>query len=93
MQKNLQYLLDCADVQQQELNNYQYWQRSVAREQVKIQGWLTKRVSCNYDWIEEKNSCLCGRDKKTKFVPRRDKILYLRMKSTHCSRFLLSLAV
>ncbi|KAI8876290.1 hypothetical protein K501DRAFT_288967 [Backusella circina FSU 941] len=43
MQKNLQYLLDCADVQQQELNNYQYWQRSVAREQVKIQGWLTKR--------------------------------------------------
>ncbi|CDH51145.1 eukaryotic translation initiation factor 3subunit [Lichtheimia corymbifera JMRC:FSU:9682] len=43
MQKNLEYLLDCSDVQQQELNNYQYWQRSVAREQVKIQAWLTKR--------------------------------------------------
>lgn len=46
MQKNLEYLLDCSDVQQQELNNYQYWQRSVAREQAKIQAWLTKRVSC-----------------------------------------------
>lgn len=45
MQKNLEYLLDCSDVQQQELNNYQYWQRSVAREQTKIQTWLTKRVS------------------------------------------------
>ncbi|KAI9490235.1 hypothetical protein BDB00DRAFT_563549 [Zychaea mexicana] len=43
MQKNLEYLLDCSDVQQQELNNYQYWQRSVAREQAKIQSWLTKR--------------------------------------------------
>ncbi|KAI8146613.1 hypothetical protein BJV82DRAFT_599188 [Fennellomyces sp. T-0311] len=43
MQKNLEYLLDCSDVQQQELNNYQYWQRSVAREQTKIQAWLTKR--------------------------------------------------
>jgi translation initiation factor 3 subunit H len=54
MQKNLEYLLDCADVQQQELNNYQYWQRSVAREQVKMQAWLTKRVSCivyNYGWL------------------------------------------
>ncbi|KAI8889873.1 hypothetical protein K501DRAFT_328989 [Backusella circina FSU 941] len=47
MQKNLQYLLDCADVQQQELNNYQYWQRSVAREQVKMQAWLTKRKQEN----------------------------------------------
>jgi translation initiation factor 3 subunit H len=45
MQKNLQYLLDCADVQQQEQNNYQYWQRSVAREQGKMQAWLAKRVS------------------------------------------------
>ncbi|KAI9248209.1 hypothetical protein BDA99DRAFT_470719 [Phascolomyces articulosus] len=43
MQKNLEYLLDCSDVQQQELNNYQYWQRSVAREQTKMQAWLTKR--------------------------------------------------
>ncbi|CAO3616100.1 unnamed protein product [Cunninghamella echinulata] len=43
MQKNLQYLLDCSDAQQQEQNNYQYWQRSVAREQAKMQGWLTKR--------------------------------------------------
>jgi translation initiation factor 3 subunit H len=48
MQKNLEYLLDCADVQQQELNNYQYWQRSVAREQVKMQAWLAKRVSVVY---------------------------------------------
>ncbi|CAO3608524.1 unnamed protein product [Cunninghamella blakesleeana] len=45
MQKNLQYLLDCSDAQQQEQNNYQYWQRSVAREQAKMQAWLTRRVS------------------------------------------------
>ncbi|KAI8364778.1 uncharacterized protein BYT42DRAFT_541425 [Radiomyces spectabilis] len=43
MQKNLEYLLECSDVQQQEQNNYQYWQRSVAREQAKMQAWLTKR--------------------------------------------------
>ncbi|KAI9480396.1 MAG: hypothetical protein EXX96DRAFT_479925 [Benjaminiella poitrasii] len=47
MQKNLQYLLDCADVQQQEQNNYQYWQRSVAREQGRMQAWLTKRKQEN----------------------------------------------
>lgn len=45
MQKNLQYLLDCSDAQQQEQNNYQYWQRSVAREQAKMQAWLTRRVN------------------------------------------------
>lgn len=52
MQKNLEYLLFCSDVQQQEVNNYQYWQRSVAREQAKMQAWLTKRVSfCIYDRV------------------------------------------
>jgi translation initiation factor 3 subunit H len=40
--------LDCADVQQQEQNNYQYWQRSVAREQAKMQAWLAKRVSSGF---------------------------------------------
>ncbi|KAI8342072.1 hypothetical protein BC941DRAFT_415291 [Chlamydoabsidia padenii] len=47
MQKNLQYLLDCSDAQQQEQNNYQYWQRSVAREQTKMQAWLTRRKQEN----------------------------------------------
>ncbi|KAI7905381.1 eukaryotic translation initiation factor 3 subunit H [Cokeromyces recurvatus] len=47
MQKNLQYLLDCADVHQQEQNNYQYWQRTVAREQGKMQAWLAKRKQEN----------------------------------------------
>ncbi|ORY99098.1 hypothetical protein BCR43DRAFT_471680 [Syncephalastrum racemosum] len=53
MQKNLEYLLDCSDVQQQELNNYQYWQRSVAREQTKIQTWLTKRRQENAVRVEK----------------------------------------
>ncbi|KAI8984715.1 hypothetical protein BDF20DRAFT_861343 [Mycotypha africana] len=53
MQKNLQYLLDCTDVQQQEQNNYQYWQRSVAREQAKIQGWLNKRRQENAQRAEK----------------------------------------
>ncbi|KAI7896188.1 uncharacterized protein EV154DRAFT_598480 [Mucor mucedo] len=53
MQKNLQYLLDCADVQQQEQNNYQYWQRSVAREQTKMQAWLTKRKQENAHRVEK----------------------------------------
>lgn len=56
MQKNLQYLLDCADVQQQEQNNYQYWQRSVAREQAKMQAWLAKRVS--FSICEGENVCV-----------------------------------
>ncbi|ORX49527.1 hypothetical protein DM01DRAFT_1325730 [Hesseltinella vesiculosa] len=47
MQKNLQYLLECSDAQQQEQNNYQYWQRSVAREQAKMQAWLSKRKQEN----------------------------------------------
>ncbi|KAI9029878.1 hypothetical protein CLU79DRAFT_695070 [Phycomyces nitens] len=47
MQKNLEYLLDCSDLQQQEQNNYQYWQRSMAREQTKMQTWLTKRKQEN----------------------------------------------
>ncbi|KAG2223411.1 hypothetical protein INT45_001717 [Circinella minor] len=53
MQKNLEYLLDCSDVQQQELNNYQYWQRSVAREQTKMQAWLTKRRQENQIRVEK----------------------------------------
>jgi translation initiation factor 3 subunit H len=53
MQKNLQYLLDCADVQQQEQNNYQYWQRSVAREQAKMQAWLAKRKQENAQRVEK----------------------------------------
>ncbi|KAG0170233.1 hypothetical protein DFQ28_005049 [Apophysomyces sp. BC1034] len=47
MQKNLEYLLDCSDMQQQEQNSYQYWQKSVAREQSKMQAWLTKRKQEN----------------------------------------------
>lgn len=53
MQKNLEYLLECSDVQQQELNNYQYWQRSVAREQSKMQAWLAKRVR-RWDVVQRK---------------------------------------
>ncbi|CAO3596424.1 unnamed protein product [Absidia cylindrospora] len=53
MQKNLQYLLDCSDAQQQEQNNYQYWQRSVAREQTKMQAWLTKRKQENVQRVAQ----------------------------------------
>ncbi|OZJ05108.1 hypothetical protein BZG36_01402 [Bifiguratus adelaidae] len=47
MEKNLENLLDCADAQQQETNNYMYWQRSVAREQAKLQSALQKRRAEN----------------------------------------------
>ncbi|CAO3592431.1 unnamed protein product [Absidia cylindrospora] len=53
MQKNLQYLLDCSDAQQQEQNNYQYWQRSVAREQIKMQAWLTRRKQENVQRVAQ----------------------------------------
>lgn len=98
MQKNLEYLLDCSDVQQQELNNYQYWQRSVAREQVKIQAWLTKRVS----WDLQQERRVGGglywiyfhyRDKRMLFVLKRDRHPCLRMRSIHCSSFPLNQAV
>lgn len=44
MEKNLEDLLDCTEAQHQEQNNYMYWQRSVAREQAKVQQFLIKRV-------------------------------------------------
>ncbi|ORE05706.1 hypothetical protein BCV72DRAFT_134022 [Rhizopus microsporus var. microsporus] len=53
MQKNLQYLLDCAELQQQEQYNHQYWKKAVAREQGKMQAWLTKRKQENAERIEK----------------------------------------
>jgi hypothetical protein len=65
MQKNLENLIDCADAQQQEHNNHQYWQRSVAREQTKIQAWLTKRV-CTIELNGARNES-SGMNTKSKF--------------------------
>ncbi|KAG1451608.1 hypothetical protein G6F56_008043 [Rhizopus delemar] len=39
MQKNLQYLLDCTELQQQEQYSHQYWKKAVSREQAKMQSW------------------------------------------------------
>jgi len=47
MEKNLEDLLDCTEAQHQEQNNYMYWQRSVAREQAKVQQFLQKRKAEN----------------------------------------------
>lgn len=47
MEKNLEFLLDSVDEYNSEQSNLAYWQRSVAREQAKIQGFLSKRRAEN----------------------------------------------
>jgi translation initiation factor 3 subunit H len=47
LEKNLDDLLDCSEAQHQEQNNWQYWQRSVGREQAKIQQYLQKKKQEN----------------------------------------------
>ncbi|RUS25138.1 hypothetical protein BC938DRAFT_472579, partial [Jimgerdemannia flammicorona] len=53
MEKNLEDLLDCTEAQHQEQNNYMYWQRSVAREQAKVQQFLVKRKAENAHRISQ----------------------------------------
>ncbi|EIE77692.1 hypothetical protein G6F46_001652 [Rhizopus delemar] len=53
MQKNLQYLLDCTELQQQEQYSHQYWKKAVAREQAKMQSWLTARKQENAERAEK----------------------------------------
>ncbi|KAL1924305.1 uncharacterized protein VTP21DRAFT_7340 [Calcarisporiella thermophila] len=43
IEKNLELLMESIDEHQSDQNNHQYWQRSVAREQAKIQQYLQKR--------------------------------------------------
>ena len=54
MQKNLQYLLDCTELQQQEQYSHQYWKKAVAREQAKMQSWLTARVRIFFYVVKER---------------------------------------
>ena len=44
LEKNLEYLIDGMDEWTYEQGNLQYFQRQLAREQVKISSWQTKRV-------------------------------------------------
>jgi translation initiation factor 3 subunit H len=43
LEKNCDLLLDSIETHHTETNNFQYYQRSVAREQTKINNWLQKR--------------------------------------------------
>lgn len=47
LEKTCDLLLDTLDNYHTELNNHQYYQRSLAREQAKITAWQTKRKSEN----------------------------------------------
>ena len=47
LEKNCDLLLDSIETHHTETNNYQYYQRSLAREQNKINGWVSKRKQEN----------------------------------------------
>jgi translation initiation factor 3 subunit H len=47
LEKNCDLLLDSIETHYTELNNSQYYQRQLAREQAKIAAWLTKRKQEN----------------------------------------------
>lgn len=47
LEKTCDLLLDSIEAHHTELNNYQYYQRSLAREQTKITAWQTKRKTEN----------------------------------------------
>ena len=51
-------LLDSIETHHTELNNYQYYQRQLAREQAKITAWQTKRKSENASRVMAKQSPL-----------------------------------
>jgi translation initiation factor 3 subunit H len=47
LEKNCDLLLDSIEVHHTENNNFQYYQRSLAREQAKIAAWQAKRKAEN----------------------------------------------
>lgn len=47
LEKSSDLLLDAIETHQSELNNHQYYQRSLQREQNKITAWQTKRKAEN----------------------------------------------
>ena len=51
-------MLDSIENHQTEQNNAQYYQRSLAREQAKIQGWQTKRKAENLSREQQKQTPL-----------------------------------
>lgn len=58
LEKNCDLLLDAIETHQTENNNYQYYQRSLAREQSKITQWQTKRKAENATRSQLKQSLL-----------------------------------
>jgi translation initiation factor 3 subunit H len=58
LEKNCDLLLDTIETHNTENNNFQYYQRSLAREQAKIAAWQVKRKAENVSRVALKQSPL-----------------------------------
>jgi len=58
LEKTCDLLLDSIETHYTELNNFQYYQRQLAREQVKVTAWKTKRVAENATRVAQKQAPL-----------------------------------
>lgn len=58
LEKSCDLLLDSIETHQNELNNHQYYQRSLAREQAKITAWQAKRKAENQARVAAKQAPL-----------------------------------
>ncbi|RDL42264.1 Eukaryotic translation initiation factor 3 subunit H [Venustampulla echinocandica] len=54
LEKSCNMLLDSIETHYTELNNFQYYQRQLAREQTKITAWKTKRAAENATRVQQK---------------------------------------
>jgi len=54
LEKTCDQLLDSIETHYTELNNYQYFQRQLAREQTKVTAWKTKRAAENATRVQQK---------------------------------------
>ncbi|EPQ63362.1 Bgt-1988 [Blumeria graminis f. sp. tritici] len=54
LEKTCDQLLDSIETHHTELNNFQYFQRQLAREQTKITAWKTKRAAENVTRVSQK---------------------------------------
>lgn len=58
LEKTCDLLLDSIETHYTELNNFQYYQRQLAREQVKVTAWKTKRTAENATRVAQKQAPL-----------------------------------
>jgi translation initiation factor 3 subunit H len=54
LEKTCDQLLDSIETHYTELNNFQYFQRQLAREQTKVTAWKTKRAAENATRVQQK---------------------------------------